>query len=332
MKKVVLFVTIVIVALSSCNFGNSGFKKAKSGNLYKIIAGKGGDSIKVGDIVQYTLVQKFGDSVGYSSYEAGNMFARIDFEDQKFNESEIMKKMRIGDSASMRISVDSIYAFLKSQRSNIPGFVEADFKKQVLPFFLKRGKYVSVNFRPIKKYANDSLARIDYMKEQPKQQAYQEKLQKKQMEEMRKKAEENKKAGAKFVEGVLAKDNSIQKTASGIAYKIITAGSGEKPTMESQVRVQYVGNTIDGREFDNSYKRKEPTIFGVGQVVKGWQEVLQMMPVGSKYKVWIPGDLGYGDQGNPQGGIEPGATLIFEMELMEIVKDKANPAVPNMPK
>jgi FKBP-type peptidyl-prolyl cis-trans isomerase len=90
--------------------------------------------------------------------------------------------------------------------------------------------------------------------------------------------------------------------------------------MEDRVSVHYAGSLLDGTEFDSSYKRNEPAQFVLKQVVPGWTEGLQLMPVGSKYKLWVPAKLGYGEAGTPGGPIPPNSTLVFEVELLQIVK------------
>lgn len=112
----------------------------------------------------------------------------------------------------------------------------------------------------------------------------------------------------------------IQETASGLQYKVITEGKGEVPTKESRVKVHYKGTLIDGTQFDSSYDRKEPTTFRADQVIKGWTEALTMMPVGSKWELYIPQELAYGSR--EAGKIKPFSTLIFEVELLEIEKEK----------
>jgi FKBP-type peptidyl-prolyl cis-trans isomerase FklB len=108
---------------------------------------------------------------------------------------------------------------------------------------------------------------------------------------------------------------------NGLQYEIIKEGTGEKPKATDTVKAHYAGSTIDGKEFDNSYKRGEPLQIPVGGVIQGWVQALQMMPVGSKWKLFIPSDLGYGDRG-AGGAIPGGAALIFDIELIEIVNRK----------
>lgn len=107
-------------------------------------------------------------------------------------------------------------------------------------------------------------------------------------------------------------------TASGLQYSIITAGTGEKPKATDKIKCHYHGTLLDGKVFDSSVDRGEPIVFGVNQVIPGWVEALQLMPVGSKWKLFIPQELAYGER--PAGAIEPFSTLIFEVELLGIEK------------
>jgi len=114
-----------------------------------------------------------------------------------------------------------------------------------------------------------------------------------------------------------AKQEGVDSTANGVLYKVITAGDGAKPNLESTVTVHYRGTLIDGTEFDSSYNRDTPTTFPLGSIIPGWQEVLQLMGKGSKWEVVIPPQLAYGENGAPPA-IPPNATLVFEIELLEI--------------
>jgi FKBP-type peptidyl-prolyl cis-trans isomerase len=137
----------------------------------------------------------------------------------------------------------------------------------------------------------------------------------------------NKEAGKKFLEEN-GKKAGVTTTASGLQYEVLKAGTGPKPTAENTVKVHYHGTTIDGTVFDSSVDRGEPVTFGLGQVIKGWTEALQLMPVGSKWKIYIPSELGYGEQAaGPK--IKPNSTLIFEVELIGIEPTPAAaPATP----
>ena len=108
----------------------------------------------------------------------------------------------------------------------------------------------------------------------------------------------------------------MQTTASGLQYKVITAADGPKPSATDTVKVHYTGTLLDGTKFDSSIDRGEPAVFGLDQVIKGWTEGVGMMPVGAKYRLWVPAALGYGDRG--AGTIPPNSTLVFDVELLGV--------------
>ena len=120
-----------------------------------------------------------------------------------------------------------------------------------------------------------------------------------------------------FLDSIAAAEGVV-KTESGLCYKVITEGKGIVPTLTDKVKVHYRGTLIDGTEFDSSYSRNEPAIFQANQVIAGWTEALTMMPVGSKWMLYIPQELAYGSR--DLGTIKPFSTLVFEVELLEIVK------------
>ncbi len=140
-----------------------------------------------------------------------------------------------------------------------------------------------------------------------------------------KKAEQNKETFKEYIaqnEAFLATNKTkagVTTTASGLQYEVIKMGTGAKPTAQNTVKVDYVGTLIDGTEFDSSIKRKEPAQFLVAGVIPGWTEALQLMPVGSKFKLYLPQSIAYGANGAGDV-IKPYSTLIFEVELLEIVK------------
>jgi FKBP-type peptidyl-prolyl cis-trans isomerase FklB len=144
---------------------------------------------------------------------------------------------------------------------------------------------------------------------------------KKQEEQMKLAAEPNKKIGEEFLAANKVKDGVVT-LPSGLQYKILTEGTGPKPAASDTVLCNYRGTLINGTEFDSSYKRGQPLTIQLNRVIRGWGEALQLMPVGSKWQLFIPPDLGYGDPGQPPT-IGPGVTLIFEVELLSIQgKDK----------
>ncbi len=135
-------------------------------------------------------------------------------------------------------------------------------------------------------------------------------------------AENNKKEGAAFLAANATKPGVVT-LPSGLQYKVLTPGTGPKPAATDSVVCNYRGTLLDNTEFDSSYKRGQPATFPVSGVIKGWTEALQLMPVGSKWQLFIPSDLAYGERA--QGPIGPNATLVFEVELMSI-QPKAEPA------
>ncbi len=116
------------------------------------------------------------------------------------------------------------------------------------------------------------------------------------------------------------KAKSVITTESGLQYRVERAGSGAKPTAANVVKVHYRGTLLDGSEFDSSYQGGQPIEFPLGNVIPGWTEGVSLMPVGSKYTFWIPAELAYGANPDPNSPIQPNATLVFEVELLEIVR------------
>jgi FKBP-type peptidyl-prolyl cis-trans isomerase len=138
------------------------------------------------------------------------------------------------------------------------------------------------------------------------------------MSEQNREAETTKTEGDAFLAANKTKDGVIT-TESGLQYKVLTEGTGVKPGIDDQVKVHYTGKLLDGTVFDNSVERGEPFTTRLTGVIPGWTEVLQIMPAGSKYQVWIPSELAYGPQGAGQQ-IKPNSVLEFEIELLEVIK------------
>jgi len=166
-------------------------------------------------------------------------------------------------------------------------------------------------------------------------QAFQQKMMQKQQEAVSKKqeemkgvAEKNEADGKKFLDDN-AKKPGVKTTASGLQYKVIKEGSGDKPKDTDVVETNYRGTTIDGKEFDSSAKHGSTASFPVNGVIKGWSEALKLMPVGAKWELYVPADLAYGAEGYGDD-IAPGSTLVFEVELLNIKKNAAStPPGPN---
>jgi FKBP-type peptidyl-prolyl cis-trans isomerase FklB len=130
------------------------------------------------------------------------------------------------------------------------------------------------------------------------------------------KLQKEKDAGIAFMADNKTKEG-VHELPEGIQYQVIKEGTGPKPTPDSKVKAHYSGALLDGKEFDSSFKRNQPFTAGLRQLIKGWQVALPLMPVGSTWRLWIPSDLAYGDNGT--GGIPGGATLLFDIELLEIL-------------
>jgi FKBP-type peptidyl-prolyl cis-trans isomerase len=144
----------------------------------------------------------------------------------------------------------------------------------------------------------------------------QNEVRKQQQEKAQQAGVANKTEGDAFLAANKSKEGVVT-LPSGLQYKILTAGTGPKPTASDSVKCNYRGTLINGTEFDSSYKRGQPAAFAVGQVIKAWTEALQLMPVGSKWQLFVPSSLAYGERG-AGGEIGPNATLIFEVELLSI--------------
>jgi FKBP-type peptidyl-prolyl cis-trans isomerase len=158
----------------------------------------------------------------------------------------------------------------------------------------------------------------------------QSEVRKKQQELAQVAGEANKKQGVAFLEANKTKEGVVT-LPSGLQYKVLQEGTGPKPAATDMVVCNYRGTLVDNTEFDSSYKRGQPATFPVTGVIKGWTEALQLMPVGSKWQLVVPPELGYGERGAPGGQIGPNATLIFEVELLSIQEKPANPQKPAKP-
>jgi len=157
--------------------------------------------------------------------------------------------------------------------------------------------------------------------------ALQAEVRTKEEEKLKVAALENKKTGEAFLAANKTKEGVVT-LPSGLEYKIIKEGTGPKPTADDTVLCHYRGTLVDNTEFDSSYKRNEPLKIPVAGVIKGWTEAIQLMPVGSKWQLFIPSDLAYGERGAPGSPIGPNSTLIFEVELISIEPKQAPKEAP----
>ena len=166
--------------------------------------------------------------------------------------------------------------------------------------------------------AQDAISNANPRLKHEEMQAAIESQQKKEMEKQQALMKKNLEAGQAFLEANKKKEGVVT-LPSGLQYKVITEGKGKQPEATDTVIAHYRGTLINGTEFDSSYKRNEPATIPVGQVIKGWQEVLPLMKEGSKWEVYIPAELGYGARGG--GPIGPNEVLIFDIELLSIKND-----------
>ena len=190
--------------------------------------------------------------------------------------------------------------------------VGADIGRSVAP--IKDEVEVKVLVQAVRAVLNDEPLLLDEAQLNEVRQAFSARLK----EKAAAKGEANKAEGEKFLAGNKAV-KGVFTTPSGLQYMVLRQGSGPRPKPTDRVRVNYRGTLLDGTQFDSSYDRGQPAEFALNQVIAGWTEGLGLMPVGSKYRFWIPGDLGYGAGGAPGGVIGPNALLVFEVELQTIL-------------
>lgn len=186
----------------------------------------------------------------------------------------------------------------------------------------KRSKLENVNIDALSmglRDGIDSAALMDPEMARTVIQTYMMKLQEGKMAEEQAQGEANRVAGEQYL-AENAKKAGVTTTPSGLQYEVITMGKGAKPLSTDQVKVHYTGKLIDGTTFQSSLETGEPVVYPVTGFVPGWVEALQLMPVGSKWKLTIPSDLAYGPAGGGGGLIPPNSTLVFELELLDIVK------------
>jgi len=186
----------------------------------------------------------------------------------------------------------------------------APFKEEIDPVALSQALTAALAGKPTKLTA----AEADELRA-----SFGQKMQAKMVAKAAAAGQENLKAGQAFL-AENGKKPGVRTTASGLQYQVLRQGSGPTPLKTDKVRVTYSGTLLDGTVFDSSYERGQPAEFPLSQVISGWTEGVSMMPVGAKYRFWVPGDLAYGAKGTPGGPIGPNATLVFDVELLDIVQ------------
>lgn len=307
-----LVLLVGTVLLGSCNMS---YEKTKSGLRYKIYKGKGGAELKVGDFVKFNQVALIPerDTVLFTTYGKMPGYTRIDTGAMvQYSFAEVLPKMRVGDSAIIVFSVDS----LKSK-----GMIQ-DYNNA-----FRRGGQITFRMRVLKKYANEAEVNKDYQQDMKAEQ-----------QRLSKEAEVAGKAEIDELQKYLQKNNiKTVKTASGAYVEIQQQGTGSAKDTGTIVDVFYTGKLLkEGTTFDSNIDPKfghtEPftLILGTGGVIKGFEEGLMMFGEGGKGRIFIPSHLGYGPQGSPPA-IPPSATLIFEVELRDIKPKPVGGATPGAP-
>ncbi len=244
---------------------------------------------------------------GIKNYYLANDTANADTLKQKIN------ALLDGIAEGMKSKVDPKYAEIAELGTRIGSALKEQKEKGLM-----NDSSLVLNMKLIKQGLINGLKGSDIQMTAQEAQAYLNiTMQRRQEKQAEITYKANKEAGEKFLAENKLRD-SVVTTASGLQYKVLKLGKGALPTDTSRVKVHYHGTLIDGTVFDSSVNRGEPAVFGVNQVIKGWTEALKLMPVGSKYRLFIPQELAYGKQ--DQGTIKPFSTLIFDVELISIEK------------
>lgn len=294
MRKIIASALGLALAITMISCGGDGFKTTESGLKYKFIEQSDtGRLPQEGDLIEFEVIAKTPDSTFINSYQSGRPFRNPVLKPTYtgcINEGFMM--MRGGDSAVFIVNGDSLF--------------KKTFALPEIPEFAK-GKEVTLTFRMVKVYSKEEVqAQIQEQRESEQQR-------KEAMAQMS--AEEL----AKVDEFIASKGWTVEKTASGLRYMKISGKGTVAAQAEKTVVCHYTGTLMDGKKFDSSLDRGEPFQFtlGIGQVIPGWDEGISLMKKGEKFRFIIPSYLGYG--ANPAGEIPPNSTLIFEVELLDVL-------------
>ncbi len=293
-SRFIFIALLASVLLAACGGGT--FKKAKSGLMYKIISDGKGQQLVAGDFIKFNAVVKYKDSVTYNSYGSIPAFTRVDSAGRPYDISEVLNKLRVGDSAVFVQLADTL---AKMNMGQLPGG-------------LKKGDKITIMLKVVSVYKNMELAQAEFNKEM---ELYKEKEQ-------------------KVVEAYLKSKNiNATKTTLGTYVEIINPGTAPKADSGKEVSVKYTGMNFDGKKFDSnvdtSFKHTEPYKFVIGQMgsIPGFEDGVKQLGKGGKAKVYIPSMLGYGAQGSPPA-IKPFENLLFEIEVLDITAAPKAPVAP----
>ncbi|MBE7175883.1 MAG: FKBP-type peptidyl-prolyl cis-trans isomerase [Mucilaginibacter polytrichastri] len=300
---------VLALAVAGCS---GGFEKGENGLLYKIHENKEGANIKDGDFISVQVVAKTdGDSVLFNSYEMGRasqlMVPKSMYKGDLYSAIEMLSE---GDSATFKINADTL-----AKKTGQP---KPNAKMKEIVYTMKVEKVIPKG----KMNDQEFQAKIgDFFKAE---------------------ADKSRKEEPVKMNAYISRNGlKVSKTASGLQYEIVKQGTGEKPAVGDTVKVNYTGRLLTGNVFDTSIqdtakkhnkldpmRKYEPIRFPVGkmQVIKGWDEALLLMPKGSVAKLVVPSSLGYGEQG--MGPIPPFSTLVFDVELLDIIKPKEGGSAP----
>ncbi len=323
---------VILLTLTMCtSICQAQLLPAKNGVQYTIIKGNSTDTatIQAGQLVQLYQVVQFKDSVLQSSNEAGNIFIKVDTDNQLFSFTDVYTQMKVGDSSYIQLSCDTIYTLQKTM-ALAQGISEADFDKYIPPMLKEKGAYMQIGTRIIKAYAYDSLAVDDANLQEPKRLAYQAK------QEAKAKAEQDAKDAvgipvckaelAKYIQPKLAK---LLKTKNGAYVQLLQGGTGLACTKGSKVGIRYKGTLLNGTQFDANIPQKGVTptpplltfTIGAKEMIQGFDEGIALLKKGAKAKIYIPCNLGYGSQS--RGDALPAyANLIFDVEIVTVTPPK----------
>lgn len=205
---------------------------------------------------------------------------------------------------------------LTTEKDRVSYTVGMDMAQMIEP--IKDELEVDVVIRAIRDSLGSGNTALTAEQADEVRQAFAQRMQAQQQQRNQRLAAENKAAGDAFLAQNRGK-SGVQVTDSGLQYQVVRQGSGTRPTANSTVRVNYEGRLLDGTVFDSSYERGEPAQFPLRNVIPGWTEGLQLMQPGAEYTFWIPAELAYGERPNP-GPIPPNATLVFKVELLDVVE------------